>query len=80
MPMGKREIQINSSVDNARGSDISLWQEGTEREIKFQIFLKGKEKITSNFYHATFAGKPRNILLPRTKYTALSAEHSNKNK
>lgn len=66
MPMGKREIQINSSVENARGTDISLWQEGTEREIKFQIFLKGKEKITSNFYHATFAGKPRNILLPRT--------------
>ena len=24
MPMGKREIQINSSVENARGTDISL--------------------------------------------------------
>lgn len=44
MPMGKREIQINSSVENARGTDISLWREGTERKIKFQIFLEGKEK------------------------------------
>ena len=79
MPMGKREIQINSSVENARGTDISLARGHGER-LNFKYFWKEKKKITSNFYHATFAGKPRNILLPRTEYTALSAEHSNKNK
>ena len=37
MPMGKREIQINSSVENARGTDISLARGHGER-LNFKYF------------------------------------------
>lgn len=67
MPMGKRENQINSSVENARGTDISLWREGTEREIKFQIFLKGKEKNNKQFLPRNFCRKTSKYFTPAHK-------------
>lgn len=67
MPMGKREIQINSSVENARGTDISLWREGRRERLNFKYFGKEKKKNNKQFLPHNFCRKTSKYFTPAHK-------------